>query len=444
VTVHRTIRRTLGAAVAGLVGLGGAALWLSPAQAADPAPSVLVFSKTAGYRHASIPTGIETIRELGAEHGFDVDATEDASDFTFRNLRRYDAVVWLSTTGDVLDGPQQHAFERYVRSGGGYAGVHAAADTEYDWPFYGDVVGAYFRSHPAQQTATVQVEDADHPSTSHLPSRWERFDEWYNYRANPRGDVHVLASLDEASYDPGPDAMTDHPIAWCHDVAGGSAWYTGMGHTEESYADPAFRQHLLGGIRSVTGQADADCATEQGYRAIFDGTEESLARWHQAGPGGFTLDDGVLTSYGGLGMLWYGEELGSYSLTLDWMMPGDDNSGVFVGFPASDDPWSAVNHGYEVQIDATDDPDSTTGAIYDFQAADTTARDRALNPPGEWNEYRIDVVDQTITVWLNGVQVNEFTSTDPARDLTQGHVGIQNHGDADAVSFRDIRVKELP
>lgn len=230
------------------------------AAAAEPF-SVLVFSRTAGFRHDSIPAGIAAIQGLGAENGFSVTATEDPALFTDEGLAPYAAVVWLSTTGDVLNAQQQAAFERYIRAGGGYAGVHAASDTEYDWPWYGDLVGAYFAGHPANQNATVKVEDPAHPSTSSLPARWPRFDEWYNFQTNPRGDVHVLASLDERSYAPGAGAMgADHPTAWCHDYDGGRAWYTGGGHTVESYAEPLFREHLLGGIRTAAGAADADCA----------------------------------------------------------------------------------------------------------------------------------------------------------------------------------------
>ncbi|WP_019816221.1 ThuA domain-containing protein [Saccharomonospora saliphila] len=226
--------------------------------------SVLVFSKTAGYRHGSIPTGIAAIEKLGAEHGFSVDATEDAGAFTDDNLAGYDAVVWLSTTGDVLDENQEAAFERYVADGGGYAGVHAASDTEYDWPWYGELVGAYFDSHPHIQEATVHVEDRQHPSTADLPYEWNRTDEWYNYQDNPRGDVHVLASLDESSYDAGSGAMgDDHPIAWCHENKGGRAWYTGGGHTDESFSEPEFLSHLAGGIRYAAGLADGDCSTTQ-------------------------------------------------------------------------------------------------------------------------------------------------------------------------------------
>ncbi|CAL9608245.1 ThuA domain-containing protein [Streptomyces sp. enrichment culture] len=441
------MRPTTGLTAAAL----GAALLLGAAAAptgAAPAPDdrVLVFSKTAGFRHDSIPDGITALRELGATGGFTVDATEDAAAFTPANLRRYDAVVFLSTTGDVLDAGQQRAFEDYIRRGGGYVGIHAAADTEYDWPFYGGLAGAYFHSHPAIQPATVHVEDRAHPATAGLARTWNRTDEWYNYRSNPREHAHVLASLDESSYS-GGTMNGDHPIAWCQNYAGGRAFYTGGGHTKASYAEPAFRAHLLGGIRWATGAAQADCRPENGYRPLFDGT--SLEGWRQAGPGAFTLDaDGTLTTTGGMGMLWYAASgFGSYSLKLDWRMAspsGDDNSGVFIGFPPSDDPWSAVHNGYEIQIDATDVPEKTTGAVYGFQSADLKKRDRALNPPGEWNTYEIRVEGEHLRVWLNGVKINDFTNTDPARSLTDGHIGLQNHGDADQVSFRDIRIKELP
>ncbi|MEU3979088.1 ThuA domain-containing protein [Streptomyces sp. NPDC026672] len=416
----------------------------APAVSHEPAGKrVLVFSKTAGFRHDSIPEGIAAIRELGGTNGFRVDTTEDATAFTGRNLRRYDAVVFLSTTGDVLDAGQQKAFEGYIRHGGGYVGVHAAADTEYDWAFYGGLAGAWFQNHPAIQPATVNVEDRGHPATSGLARTWERTDEWYNYRSNPRERAHVLASLDESSYS-GGTMNGDHPIAWCQDYQGGRSFYTGGGHTKESYADPAFRQHLLGGIRWAVGDAQADCRPENGYRPLFDGT--SLDGWQQAGPGSFTLsEDGTLTSTGGMGLLWYAASgFGSYSLKLDWKAEGDDNSGVFVGFPPSDDPWSAVDRGYEVQIDATDTPDRTTGAVYGFRSADIKKRDRALNPPGEWNTYEIRVEGERLRIWLNGVKINDFTNTDPARSLRDGHLGIQNHGADDQVSFRDVRIKELP
>ncbi|HEY0699885.1 MAG TPA: ThuA domain-containing protein, partial [Micromonospora sp.] len=410
-----------------------------PGVAADAPYDVLVFSRTAGFRHDSIATGTQTIRDLGAANNFTVTATEDAATFTATNLARYEAVVFLNTTGDVLNDTQQGAFEGWIRAGGGFVGVHAAADTEYGWAFYGELVGAYFASHPAIQQANVKVEDRAHPATAALPQTWTRTDEWYNYRTNARSTAHVLTTLDESSYTGG--AMgADHPHSWCKAYAGGRSFYTGGGHTQASYAEPAFRAHLLGGIRYAAGRAKADCRPETGYTRLYDG---STTGWSQAGPGGFTNSDATLTSYDGMGLFWYGaKQFASYSLKLDWRLAGDDNSGVFIGFPPSGDPWSAVNNGYEIQIDATDTADRTTGAVYGFKSADLAARDAALNPPGEWNTYELLVEGERLQVFLNGVRINDFTNTDPVRSLA-GHIGLQNHGTGDDASFRNIRIREL-
>lgn len=213
---------------------------------------ILVFSKTAGFRHESIPAGIAALQKLGSEHKVAVTATEDATYFVTDSLRQYKAVVFLNTTMDILNESQQSAFERYMQAGGGFAGIHAAADTEYDWPWYNKLVGAYFESHPATQKAAIDVIDKNHTSTSHLPERWERVDEWYNYKSmNP--DVKVLAKLDEQSYQGGKNGA-NHPIAWYHAYDGGRAFYTGLGHTPESYSDPLFLQHMWGGIAYAMGE----------------------------------------------------------------------------------------------------------------------------------------------------------------------------------------------
>jgi type 1 glutamine amidotransferase len=431
-------RRALGVAAAALVALTSVAA--PPATAADAPYSVLVFSKTAAFRHDSIPTGIQTIRDLGAANSFTVTATEDSAQFTAANLARFQAVVFLNTTGDVLDANQQSAFESYVRGGGGYVGVHSAADTEYDWPFYGELVGAWFAQHPAIQQATVRVENRAHAATASLGPTLVRTDEWYDFRSNPRSTARVLSTLDESTYSGGVMGA-DHPHTWCKAITSGRSFYTGSGHTQASYAEPGFRSLLLGGIRYAANRTKADCRPENGYTTLYNG---STTGWSQAGPGGFTNSDATLTSFDGLGMLWHSaKEFRSYSLKLDWRMPGDDNSGVVLGFPAGSTADSALTSGYEVQIDATDEVDRTTGAIYGVKAPDTAARDAALNPPGEWNTYELLVEGERLQVFLNGVRVNDFTNTDPVRSLTSGHIAIQNHGTGDDVSFRNIRIKEL-
>ena len=158
----------------------------------------------------------------------------------------------MNTTGNILDAEQQAALEQFIRQGGGFVGIHSATDTEYDWPWYGRLVGAYFASHPAIQTATVRVVNATHPSTKPLPATWTRQDEWYNFRAAPPATVHVLLTIDETSYS-GGSMGAHHPLAWYHHYDGGRAWYTAMGHTTESYSEPLFLQHVLGGIRWAAG-----------------------------------------------------------------------------------------------------------------------------------------------------------------------------------------------
>ena len=210
-------------------------------------PRVLVFSLTKGFHHASIPAGIAAVQKLGAENNFIVDTTTDASYFTRKHLKKYAAVVFLNTTGDVLNDEQQIAFQKYIHSGKGFVGVHAATDTEYNWPWYNQLVGAYFKSHPKQQEAVLNITDAADASTSHLPAKWKRFDEWYNFKSLQNG-LHVLITIDEKSYTGGENGDV-HPMAWHHEFDGGRAFYTALGHTDESYADPLYLKHLLAGIQ---------------------------------------------------------------------------------------------------------------------------------------------------------------------------------------------------
>lgn len=208
---------------------------------------MLVFSKTAGFRHGSIENGKQMFKKLAEENAWMLTVTENADEMVSA-LPRVRVVVFLSTTGDVLNDSQQKAFEEWYRKGNGYVGIHAAADTEYDWPWYGSLVGGYFKSHPAIQKAQVTVEDARHAITKGLPKSMERTDEWYDYRINPRGAVYVLASLVQTSYT-GSTMSTDHPIMWLHEFDGGRAFYTGFGHTAESYSEPAFVQIVTRAVK---------------------------------------------------------------------------------------------------------------------------------------------------------------------------------------------------
>lgn len=225
----------------------------APAMAAPP-DRVLVFTRTVEFRHDAIPVAVATLRTIADQEGMSADHTEDAGAFTAANLARYRVVVFASTTGDVLDEAQQAALEGFVRAGGGFVGVHAAADTEYGWPWYGRLVGAYFQDHPpGLQSTHVQPEHEGAP----VGERWPVTDELYNYRANPRGQVRVVATVDEREY-AGGKMGADHPIAWCHAFDGGRGWYTGLGHDAKVYADARFIAQLRGGLRYAAGRSD-DC-----------------------------------------------------------------------------------------------------------------------------------------------------------------------------------------
>ena len=215
-------------------------------------PKILVFTKAKGYVHASIPGGVQAIVKLGEQHHFDVDTTSDASRFTEDNLKKYAALVFISSTGNLLNGDQKVQLQRYMEAGGGFVGIHAAADAEYSWPWYNKLAGGWFKSHPKQQEAKLIIVNKNHPSTAGLPDTWVRKDEWYNFKdLNP--DVTVLIKIDESSYSGGENG-SNHPMAWYHEFDGGRAFYTELGHTDESYSDPLFLNHILGGIEYAIGR----------------------------------------------------------------------------------------------------------------------------------------------------------------------------------------------
>ncbi|RTE53396.1 PKD domain-containing protein [Arenibacter aquaticus] len=217
---------------------------------------ILVFSKTEGFRHGSIEAGVSAVKKLGVQNGFEVHATEDATYFTEEILRNYSAVVFMNTTGDVLDNSQQADFERYIQAGGGFVGVHAATDTEYGWPWYNKLVGAYFKNHPKVQEAKLRIVDKGHEATVGMADTWMKKDEWYNFKdINP--DIKVLLEIDETSYQGGENGE-HHPISWYHDYDGGRAFYTEMGHTDVTFENPDFLKHLLGGLNYAMGNGNLD------------------------------------------------------------------------------------------------------------------------------------------------------------------------------------------
>ncbi|MCF8362558.1 MAG: ThuA domain-containing protein [Prolixibacteraceae bacterium] len=213
--------------------------------------NILVFSKTAGYRHDCIEDATTVLKELANKQNWHIDATEDSLVFTPNNLKKYDVVIFLQTTNDILNNEQQEAFENHIENGGSLVTIHSGTVTEYDWPWYEKAIGAYFTGHPPVQSGKVIIEDRNHPSTKHFSdSVWVIEDEWYSFDRNPRDDVHVLMSIDENSYEfkNAEQRMGDHPLVWYKKVGKGRVFQTALGHESELYQNELFQKHLIGAI----------------------------------------------------------------------------------------------------------------------------------------------------------------------------------------------------
>jgi uncharacterized protein len=228
---------------------------------------VLLITETAGWHHESIDNGIVAINELAATHNFEVHRQQEAIKITENGLKDYDAVIFLSTTADIFDDNEQAAFEKYIQSGKGYVGIHAASDTEYEWEWYTKLVGRMFHIHPVQQTAKLKIIDHNFPGLEHFPNTLLWTDEWYEFGEEKVDDLNYLVTVDENSYDPNvtwKNSATDkdgnridrvgkgngelHPISWYHEFDGGRSFYTALGHIEKVYENPWFLDHLYGGI----------------------------------------------------------------------------------------------------------------------------------------------------------------------------------------------------
>ncbi len=236
---------------------------------ADGRLAILLFSKTNGYRHeAAIAACEQSVREIAARRGWQVFATENAAVFDDPLLPRFRVLLSNNATGDDWSPPQREAFQRWLAGGGGFVGVHGAAGTRYRfWDWYTDeLLHARFIGHPLfpqLQTARVVVEDGTHPATRSLPASFAHEDEWYSFEQSARGPgVRVLARLDEASYRPREIfrdiAMGDHPIVWSHCLDRGRAFYSALGHTAATYAEPEHARMLEGAIAWAAG-LDGPC-----------------------------------------------------------------------------------------------------------------------------------------------------------------------------------------
>lgn len=217
--------------------------------------NILVFSKTASFRHESIEAGKTALAKMAKEKGFTANFTEDATVFNEAEIKKYNAVIFLSTTGDILNNEQQAVFERFIQAGGGYVGIHAATDTEYEWPWYGQLAGAYFLDHPMSpsnvQKGKFMVTQKNHWATQGMPDEFDRTDEFYSFK-NISPKINVVLKIDEKTYIGGKNG-DNHPMSWYQEFDGGRSFYTAMGHTNETFVEPLFLNHLWSGIKYAAG-----------------------------------------------------------------------------------------------------------------------------------------------------------------------------------------------
>jgi type 1 glutamine amidotransferase len=418
-----------------------------PVASAKPLPRVLFVTHSAGFRHQVVtrsPDGSLSFAEkqlqAAAKDRFDVVATQDLGELGREKLKGYQAVVFYTTGELPID---VEALTDFVKAGGGFAGIHSATDTLYKSAPYGEMIGGYFDGHPWHEKVRIKVEDARHPATAHLGPSFEIADEIYQFRDWDRKKLHVLLSLDAGSVDLTKQGVkrADHDFgtSWTREHGKGRVFYTALGHREEVWADPRFLTHLVNGIawtvRAAPPARPAAATGEEGFTWLLQAAGPPPG-WKQAGPGGFKLDNGVATAFGGMGLWYYAPTpYKDFVLRLQYRQAKPSaNSGVFVRFPRVDgDPDIPVKEGYEIQIYSDQPSKNSTGAIYSFQVPTAVPQ----KPAGEWNELEIKAVGTQYTVALNGKVINTYTG----ERSREGLVGLQNHGDE--VSFRNVRIKEL-
>jgi type 1 glutamine amidotransferase len=216
----------------------------------------LLVTTTNGWHHESLHYGVVALKKLAEKNNFDVMLMENPKFINDKNLAAFQVIIFLNTTGDILDTASEKALERFIQSGKGFVGIHSATDTEYDWEWYTKLVGRMFKIHPAIQTAKLQTTQNYFPGLQGFAGNRLWTDEWYEYGPEKTDGLTYILTVDENSYNAkvnwgenkGEGMGSMHPIAWYHEFDGGRAFYTGLGHIPSVFSEQAFLDHLYAGI----------------------------------------------------------------------------------------------------------------------------------------------------------------------------------------------------
>jgi type 1 glutamine amidotransferase len=413
-------------------------------------PRLLLLTHSAGFVHSVVPQTVEDGLSLAGRGRFVVDATQDCAGITAENLSRYQAVAFYTTGELPLSAEQREALLEYVRGGGGFVGIHAAADTFYEWPAYGEMLGGVFDGHPWHEEVTVRVEDRAHPSTVNLGDSFEIVDEIYQFRSWDRDRVHVLLSLDPKSVDLSkPEvkrADRDFALAWCKPFGEGRVFYTALGHRESVWSDPRFLGHVSGGVLWAMGAQEEK--KEEGFVQLFNGKDFTGWKFHFDEKGAdptktFSVRDGAIVCTGKpAGYMYTEKSYREFTLHFDWRYarPADleddskfpGNSGYLL-FIQKHEVWPRSIEVQGMNRDVAGIIPIKTEAKFE---TDAQTRERERKPVGEWNTMWINVKGGRITVYLNGELVSTVTEYEPK----EGPIGFQSEGAE--IHWRNIRIRE--
>jgi len=220
-------------------------------------PKVLIYTRNGptadgkkGFVHDNIAACTAMLQQLGKDNGFATDVSDKPEVFTDANLKQYRVIIFANSNNEAFATEEQKvAFQKFIRSGGGFVGIHSACGSERKWPWFWSLLGGTFVRHPKFQPFTINVVDRDHPSTKHLGATWKWADEFYYIKEMPK-DLHILLEGDLSTLTDSqkPKDRATQPLAWCHEFEGGRSWYTSLAHKKEDYSKPDLQKHILGGI----------------------------------------------------------------------------------------------------------------------------------------------------------------------------------------------------